>query len=511
MEEAIIEEPIQQISKEISKSGANDWTNTKIIKELSKLNETNSKKLREKTIELLNIYDPTACEIYKKFSKLHVYTSKETLEEFNRGQIIKSLLIETKISRTLAEKITNEVENEIKDLDMNFISAPLIRELVCAKLISYGLNDVRNDYTRVGVPIFDAEKRVLINLEKGEMAKEYVLLKKIPKKARDLIFNSTIKVEDLEGFCTRIYGYTHICTLKENIESTLITNFVDTTNIQKYVYSPIAIFGLNTVASCFLKTKKDFEKTKNLIIDLIRLNEKSLISCELYLPSTYQKELKNKNYDKLRSIELTNLLIKNNLNIVNLIDSKYSLKLINLDKNLLILNNSREEKFMITKDIASKRKGIFLMVSINLEKLNDKNENNFFNNLDQIIEQIKELFEIKKNDFITINSGIDINELSIGIGLTSTENIAKKLNIEKDKLNKKIINKITLQIENCEIFGATKEALIKFSKINEKETTPFNESEKDEKTYCLTGITTDIKEVNNLIDKNIELINFIKN
>ena len=46
---------------------------------------------------------------------------------------IKSLLKETSIPRSVAEKITQEVEEQIKDAKISFLTTGLIRELVNAK------------------------------------------------------------------------------------------------------------------------------------------------------------------------------------------------------------------------------------------------------------------------------------------------------------------------------------------------------------------------------------------
>ncbi|MCX5715565.1 MAG: hypothetical protein NTV07_01635 [Candidatus Omnitrophica bacterium] len=123
----LIEEKVQLIAKEILEAGANQWTITKIIKSLTEMNTASDKKLREKALELLKELDPNAAIIYERFSKMKVYTSKETISGFNRGNIITSLLKETSISRSVAEKITVEVENQIKDANISFLTPSLIR------------------------------------------------------------------------------------------------------------------------------------------------------------------------------------------------------------------------------------------------------------------------------------------------------------------------------------------------------------------------------------------------
>ena len=79
----VIEEKIQIIAKEIQEANASTWTITKIVKELSNLNSNNETNLRNKALELLKKLDPDAWQIYNAFSKMKVYTSKETIENFN--------------------------------------------------------------------------------------------------------------------------------------------------------------------------------------------------------------------------------------------------------------------------------------------------------------------------------------------------------------------------------------------------------------------------------------------
>ncbi|MEI7429936.1 MAG: hypothetical protein WCL27_05725, partial [Betaproteobacteria bacterium] len=60
----------------------------------------------------------------------------------------------------MAEKITTEVENQIKDSKIEFLTPSLIRELVNAKLISYGFPLVRDNYTRAGEPVHDIAQKL---------------------------------------------------------------------------------------------------------------------------------------------------------------------------------------------------------------------------------------------------------------------------------------------------------------------------------------------------------------
>jgi len=155
---------------------------------------------------------------------------------WDRNVIVEQLLTETKlaeqfyetraISRQEAEDVASEVENKIFDLNLKFISGPLIRELVNNVLLAKSGQTpefalYRNILTRVGAPVYDAYK---IDMGEGYKAKEnanlqpnpetshkrkadwvsgeeYLLL--MPPKIADAHLSGDIHIHDLEYFGTR--------------------------------------------------------------------------------------------------------------------------------------------------------------------------------------------------------------------------------------------------------------------------------------------------------------------
>ena len=217
----IIEEKIQIIAKEIMEANASPWTITKIVKELSEMNTTSEKKLREKSQKLLEELDPQAAIIYNKFNQMKVYTSNEKILPFNRGHIIKSLLKETNLPRNIAEKITLEVENQIKDAKIETLNTTLIRELVNSKLISYNYEEVRNNYARLGEAAHDIRKKLEEKPYFGEGVREYNTALVLPKKARKLHCEGTIHIEDTMGYSSRVFSHTHIFEKFEDEDETI--------------------------------------------------------------------------------------------------------------------------------------------------------------------------------------------------------------------------------------------------------------------------------------------------
>ena len=117
------------------------------------------------------------------------------IDQWSRKKIVEQLVTETKlaeefydtraISRQEAEEIAFEVETKVFDLNLKFISGPLIRELVNNVLLSKASQKpefalYRNILTRVGAPVYDAYK---IDLGEGYKAKENANLQPNPETA----------------------------------------------------------------------------------------------------------------------------------------------------------------------------------------------------------------------------------------------------------------------------------------------------------------------------------------
>ena len=80
---------------------------------------------------------------------LFVRTSGETMKGWDRAKIVEALIRETFIDRDTAEQISCEVEDVIMRGNIKVVTAPLIRELVDAKLIERGLETARKMHTRL--------------------------------------------------------------------------------------------------------------------------------------------------------------------------------------------------------------------------------------------------------------------------------------------------------------------------------------------------------------------------
>lgn len=151
---------------------------------------------------------------------LFVRTSGEAMDGWDRSKIVDALLRETFIDEGTAEEISLEVENNIRRSGIKMITAPLIREMVNAKLLERGLEVERRQHTRLGVPLFDVHQLITqpnkenANVPHGPEAtnltlaenikKEYALLNVFSQEVGDAHMRGDVHLHDL-GFIDRPY------------------------------------------------------------------------------------------------------------------------------------------------------------------------------------------------------------------------------------------------------------------------------------------------------------------
>ncbi|GAB4431985.1 MAG: anaerobic ribonucleoside-triphosphate reductase [bacterium] len=149
-----------------------------------------------------------------------VRTSDEELTSWNRKKIVDALVRETYLDKDTAEVIAEEVEKSIVKSGITVLTAPLIRELVDAKLIEKGLEKARKMHTRLGMPLYDVEQLLVYpnkenaNVPHGPEAtnltlaenikKEYALLNVFSQDVADAHMRGDLHLHDL-GFIDRPY------------------------------------------------------------------------------------------------------------------------------------------------------------------------------------------------------------------------------------------------------------------------------------------------------------------
>ncbi len=96
---------------------------------------------------------------------LFVRRSEDDIVGWDKHKIISALIQETGLPSNIAQSISHEVEEQIIYSKIRTLTAPLIREMVNAKLIEYGFEKERNMHSRLGVPLYDAH-RIIVNPNK---------------------------------------------------------------------------------------------------------------------------------------------------------------------------------------------------------------------------------------------------------------------------------------------------------------------------------------------------------
>jgi ribonucleoside-triphosphate reductase len=90
--------------------------------------------------------------------ELFVRGSDENVVRFDPQRIIDALVREANLDVDIAAKISLDIKGIIARSGIRALSSSLIRELVDAKLIEYGLESAHRAHARLGVPLYDAER-----------------------------------------------------------------------------------------------------------------------------------------------------------------------------------------------------------------------------------------------------------------------------------------------------------------------------------------------------------------
>lgn len=215
------------ITTDCIEAGVEFWTAAEVALEVSKevFDGISGREIQEKTYAALYKRNPGVAERYKRFHSMYVRTSQNTIETFDRKRIVSSLVKETALPKEVAETIAKETEAELRRLNLDFTSGPLIREVVNVKLLEHGYESARSDYTRLGMPVYDAAQQIeqapagrngatgspedVYRHMAESIFREYTLLKVLPLHIADAHMKGDIHVHGLEHFVTRPYTIFH--------------------------------------------------------------------------------------------------------------------------------------------------------------------------------------------------------------------------------------------------------------------------------------------------------------
>jgi len=91
-------------------------------------------------------------------AELFVRRSDEDVARFDPQRISDALVRETKLSPEMAHQISLEVKEQIWRSGIQALTSSLIRGLVDAKLVEYGLTAAHRAHSRLGVPLYDVDQ-----------------------------------------------------------------------------------------------------------------------------------------------------------------------------------------------------------------------------------------------------------------------------------------------------------------------------------------------------------------
>jgi ribonucleoside-triphosphate reductase (formate) len=162
-------------------------------------------------------------EQYVYRSNMKVRTSASTLEGFQSSRIVDSLIKETHVDKSFAQEIAKEVEKELGKMRLNYVTAPLIREIVSVKLLEHGMESVRARYTRLGMPVYDVKRlleegsseiaqyspEAVHKVMSDQIAREYALINVLPVDIADAHMSGQIHIHDLNYFPLRPTTFSH--------------------------------------------------------------------------------------------------------------------------------------------------------------------------------------------------------------------------------------------------------------------------------------------------------------
>jgi ribonucleoside-triphosphate reductase (formate) len=178
-----------------------------------------TKSLRTILLNIIDQKDPEAALRYKQSHDMYVRTSRGTLDPFDYRMIETSLVKETGISQQSAIHVAKEVEAKLRKLKVNYLSAPLIREIVTVQLLEEGMEEARSKYTRLGMPVYDVTHLIeqgskenanlhhnpetIHKFAGDQILREFLMVKVLPSYIGDAHMRGDIHLHDADYFAVR--------------------------------------------------------------------------------------------------------------------------------------------------------------------------------------------------------------------------------------------------------------------------------------------------------------------
>ncbi|TXT63795.1 MAG: hypothetical protein BAJALOKI3v1_310024 [Promethearchaeota archaeon] len=163
------------------------------------------KEIFKKIIDIEHILNKTN-------KSLVIRTSKYSTEPFDIKNVKEYLIREAEMNAFVAEEITKLAEKKLSETNIDYLTAPLMREYINVILLEEGLEEYRHKLTRLGIPPFDAEQLFLnkqmepeefIKKVGSEASEQFLLLNLLPKELADLYLSNKIILLNLDMWALR--------------------------------------------------------------------------------------------------------------------------------------------------------------------------------------------------------------------------------------------------------------------------------------------------------------------
>jgi len=214
-----------------------------------------------------------------------IRTSKYSKEPFNIEKIKDYLIKEGEMEKFLARKIAQEVKKRLSKANIEYLTAPLIREYVNAVLLENDLEEVRHKLTRLGTPPFEALKLFessnippdkFIKILGSEASEQFLLLNLLPNHLADMYLSGEIVLLHLNQWALRpLSFYLNTDSIMQIIESKdpvkLILEFLDILNQLKPYFSEDIVLG--NFNQSFFSTFNSLKNEKILYVNEILSSE----------------------------------------------------------------------------------------------------------------------------------------------------------------------------------------------------------------------------------------------
>jgi len=197
------------IEDKCKKAGISFWLASEVALALQpKISgELTDEELNDLVVKELQKRNEQAARLFENYHRVYVRTSDGILESFKKQKIVESLITETTLPKNTCADIASEVEGDIRRLELRYISAPLIREMVSSKLLERRYMQAKAEYSRLGLPIYDITQIIreagtpnpeALHKKFGDtVAEEFALVKLLPDDVSKAHLSGVIHIHDL--------------------------------------------------------------------------------------------------------------------------------------------------------------------------------------------------------------------------------------------------------------------------------------------------------------------------